>query len=112
VNAVAEKVALAALGDGSGFVDRSVAAAVEARERLAVELARRGLRALPSLANFLLVPVPSAEALAARLQARGVRVRALPALAGVGDALRIGVAPWNRLERLLAAIDEEVPPCA
>jgi histidinol-phosphate/aromatic aminotransferase/cobyric acid decarboxylase-like protein len=55
--------------------------------------------------------VPDATVLSERLEAAGVRVRALTALPGIGDAIRITVAPWRELRRLLAALTE-VLPCA
>ncbi len=109
VGGVAERAALAALGEDSVWVAGFAAEAIRIRERLAVELRARGLAPLPSRANFLLVPVADATACAAGLAARGVQVRAFPGLARVGDAVRITVGPWPLMERLLAALEEERP---
>ena len=51
---------------------------------------------------------PDAAARAASLLGRGIKVRVLRALPGIGDAIRIGVGPWDGMERRLAAL-REVP---
>lgn len=115
VNAIAERAALASLeesDDALGWVRTHAALAVAMRERLAEELRRIGLEPLPSAANFLLVPTPAARALAGRLRARGVLVRALaglpqdtaPLAASGGCALRIGVGPWPAMQGVLDAL--------
>ena len=117
VNALAEAAAIAALGEGSdaiGWVTSHAALAVEIRGRLAAELQRFGLAPAPAAGNFLFVPIARAQAIAAAMCRRGVLVRALsglpqdvPALAATGgDALRIGVGPWEAMERVLDALAE------
>jgi len=106
VNVLGERAALAALGDDLPWVRRHVEASVAIRERLRVALESLGLRALPSAANFLCVPVPDSAALGRALLGRGIKVRVLRALPGVGDAIRVGVGPWDAMERLLAALRE------
>ena len=109
VSAPAERAALAALDADVPWMRERVAEAREARDRLAAALVALGFAPLPSGANFLLVPVGAAALAAAELHARGVAVRAFTALPGVGDALRITVAPWPEMEPLLAAWAEVVP---
>jgi histidinol-phosphate/aromatic aminotransferase/cobyric acid decarboxylase-like protein len=83
--------------------------AVENRQRLSARLRQLNLPPLPSSANFVFVPTPRAAMLAVELRARGVLVRAfaglprdLPVLAGSnGEALRIGVGPWEVMEQVL-----------
>jgi histidinol-phosphate aminotransferase len=79
---------------------------VAARDRFTAALIARGMTVLPSRANFVLLPVRDAAASAAALAARGVRVRPFPALHGIGDALRVTVAPWPVLERTLDVFAE------
>ena len=76
------------------------------RERLRESLESLGLRALPSSANFLCLPVPDSAALGRALLGRGIKVRVLRSLPGIGDAVRVGVGPWGVMERLLAALRE------
>jgi histidinol-phosphate aminotransferase len=117
VNALAERAVLASLqetDEALGWVRAHAALAVEHRERLAAELRSLGLTPLPSAANFLFVPSARAVLLARRLRDCGVLVRGfsglprdLPALAASnGEALRIGVGPWEMMQALLDSLDE------
>ena len=106
VNAVAERVAAAALTEDLPWVRERVTEVQRLRERFAEALRGIGLAPLPSAANFVLVPVPRGVALAGRLQAAGVTVRSFEALAGIGDALRITIGPWPMLERCIGALSE------
>jgi histidinol-phosphate aminotransferase len=105
VNALAERAAVAALAEDLPWVRAHVREAVENRERLAAELRARGLAPLPSQANFVLVPLADAVAVAARMRALGVAVRPFAALPSIGDALRISVGPWTMMEECLRAFD-------
>jgi histidinol-phosphate aminotransferase len=107
VSQVAERAAVAALDDHSGWVDRIREETIENRERLVKELRSRGLHPIPSRANFLLVPVEPANAVEVNraLQDRGVACRAFSHLDDVGDALRITIGPWDMMERFLRALD-------
>jgi histidinol-phosphate aminotransferase len=117
VNALAEAAAVAALGEGAdarGWVLEHAATAVTLRERLAGALRELGLEPAPSAANFLFVPTSRAPALARAMRERGVLVRALsglpqdaaPLRAADGHALRIGVGPWETMERVLETLRE------
>lgn len=113
VNAVAERAALSALGEGLSWVRERVAEAVDNRQRLARELQSRGIEVLPSSANFVMAPIAGAVSRAARMRGLGVAVRAfegLPqpndALRGSGgSALRIAVGPWEQVAAMLDAFD-------
>jgi histidinol-phosphate/aromatic aminotransferase/cobyric acid decarboxylase-like protein len=107
VNRLAEMVGTAALDDEEDWVQGVVDRVRANRERLYGELLDRGLRPLHSDANFLLVPVESADAILVgqALRERGVAVRPFPSLPGIGDAIRISVGPWPLMERLLEALD-------
>jgi histidinol-phosphate aminotransferase len=83
-----------------------VAEARVARARLAESLRALGLSPFPSQANFILVPVPRAIAVARRLRELGVAVRAFEALSAVGDALRITAGPAPMMDRLAGALEE------
>jgi histidinol-phosphate aminotransferase len=104
LNAVAERMALAALRDDRAWVGEHVQLAITVRERLAIELRAMGLAPLPSAANFVCVPMPNVVAVGQALRARGVAARPFPDLPHIGDALRISVGPWPMLERLLTAL--------
>lgn len=113
VNAVAERAALAALGDGLDWARDRVAEALENRARLTAELERRALAPIASEANFVLVPISNANARAKHMRSLGVAVRPFEGLPPVSDglrasggsALRISVGPWEMIDAVLAALD-------
>jgi len=117
VNTLAESAALASLGDTEdalGWVIRHATLAVEHRERLAAELRAIGVASPASAANFLFLPTERAQELALRMHDRGVQVRALSGLSrdvtmldeAAGNALRIGVGPWDVMERVRETLRE------
>jgi histidinol-phosphate aminotransferase len=108
VSAIAERAAVAALTEDLAWVREHVDLAIAFRERLTNELRRLGLAPLPSAANFVLLPVPSAPTVARAMRAAGVAVRPFAALPGIGDALRISVGPWEMMERCLVALREAI----
>ena len=116
VSALAEHAALAALDESHealGWMRAHAALAVENRERMAVELRARGFTPMPSAANFLFVPTAKAVVLARGMRERGVLVRAFAGLprelealaASNGEALRIGVGPWETMQAVLDALE-------
>lgn len=120
VSALGAAAAAAALRRDVGWMRDCARAAVHARDALERALRVRGLNALPSAANFVLVPVTGASGLAGALAERGVSVRAftglrstLPALRATrGDALRITVAPPAETLVLLDALDAALAEAA
>ncbi len=106
VGTPAERAAVAALRADLAWVREVTGRACVVRRRLSLALRAMGLEPLPSAANFLLVPVADAAATASALARRGVRVRAFPGLEGIGDAVRVTMAPWPLLERFVAALAE------
>lgn len=93
----------------SGELDEHVRRIVAERARLALELAqRRGVRVLPSDANFLLVEHARAADVYAGLDARGVRVRAFPGHPRLATYLRITVGTPGENDALLSALDAVV----
>ena len=108
VTSVAEAAAAAVLRPGPGARDWVLAhagLAVANRERLVAELTRRGVRVLPSAANFVLAPFPNAGTLVRSFMSRGILVRLVNGLDGGSSALRIGVGPWDMMQALLDALD-------
>jgi histidinol-phosphate aminotransferase len=108
VGGVAERVALAALHDDLEWVRTHIAAAKESRTRFQAELSAAGIRSLPSEANFVLVPVTDAAAVAVHMRAAGVAVRPFPRLLGIGEGVRITVGPWPMMEAALHALRDAV----
>ena len=117
VNAIAERVAFAVLDrgpDALGWVAEHAALVVTLRERMTTALCELGLEPAPAAGNFVFVPTSRAPALARSLRERGVLVRAFSGLpqnvaalrAAKGHALRIGIGPWDIMERVLATLGE------
>jgi len=107
-----EDAAAAALRDSSGWTEQILEETRANRHRLGHELRARGLRPLPSQANFLLVPVEPASAVEVNraLKERGVACRPFPGLPGIGDALRVTIGPWELMEEFLGALDRLFEP--
>jgi histidinol-phosphate aminotransferase len=108
VGALAEAAALAVLRADDDWAAAGVREVAASRGRLVAELTDRGLAPLPSAANFVFVPLPvgtSATVVAAELRRRGVGVRAFDGLPVVGSGIRVGLGPWDAMERFLAALD-------
>jgi histidinol-phosphate aminotransferase len=115
VNALAEAAAIAALADAPdarGWMREHARLALANRERMARELSALGLPAAPSAGNFLFVPTARAVDLARAMREGRVLVRALEGLAqdvpalreSGGRALRIGIGPWEAMQRVLDAL--------
>ena len=109
VNAFAERAAVAALSHDREWIGAHAAEVRLLRVRFAEALASLGLSPLRSNANFVCVQVPDARGVAERLYAHGIAVRAFSGLPVIGDVLRIGVAPWPVLERVVRALREVLP---
>lgn len=105
VNALGERAAIAALDSDRAWVDERVDEVIANRSDFRAELAKRGFASLESSANFVLVPVDDCGATSSRLERAGIRVRAMPGLAGIGDAIRIAIGPWDMMQRCLDALD-------
>lgn len=111
VNALAERAALAALQHDAAWVARVARETVDARTRLVRALSGRvGVRVWKSEGNFVFLEVAGRAAdLAEQFRQRGIGVRAFSALPGIGEALRIGMAPWAELQRVADAAAEIWP---
>ena len=111
VSASAERAALGALKDDRDWITGRIDEVRANRDRFVAALERLGLAPLASDANFVLIPVRDAAALALRLRRSdnsGVAVRAFVALPGIGDAVRITIGPWRMMEAALSAIEEAI----
>lgn len=101
LTAPSERAALAALQHDLGWMLDGVRRTRTARASFTHALSSLGFRPLPSHANFLLVPVPDAPALAATLLEHEVAVRPFSTLPGIGDAVRITVGADDAIERVV-----------
>jgi histidinol dehydrogenase len=100
VSASAERAALAALKEDHDWIAGRIEEVRANRARFVAALEQLGLAPLPSEANFVLVPVRDAAALALRMrrEGSGVAVRPFVAHPGIGDAGSITIGPWGLME--------------
>ena len=103
VNRLAQAAALAAVADDEHRTTTRGYVLAE-RRFMSAELQRRGLRFPASHANFLLVEVPDAATVRARLLHEGLIVRDGAAV-GFPGHLRIAIGLRETNERVLAALD-------
>lgn len=104
---VAQAAALAALED-SVHVRRSVAANRAGLEQLAQGLAKLGVRAIPSVANFILAEFGyDTAALCARLAERGVLARPM-AWMGFPQVIRVSVGTREENRKFLRALADAI----
>jgi histidinol-phosphate aminotransferase len=104
VAGVSQAAALAALDDAE-HVKRSVETNAAQRKRLLEELARFGLHAVRSHANFIFIDVGSrAPELCSELLQEGVIVRPLGWM-GCPEAIRVSVGTRDENDKLLAAMN-------
>ena len=103
VSALSERVAIDALENDIDWVTKRVAEAVANRERFCRELANLGTPALPSGANFVLIPVGNAERVEEFMRAADVAVRRFDRLPGIGHAVRITIGPWSMMQKCFDA---------
>jgi len=104
VSALAERAAIAALEKDREWVADRATDVITNRARFREELSKRGIASLDSSANFVLVPVADCIATAGRLERAGIRVRALPGLAVIGDAIRVAIGPWEMMQKCVDAM--------
>lgn len=86
-----EAAAIAALENDLDWMRTCVADSRANRESLRRKLATVGYEAVPSQANFLLIPVLNAKDIGDKLARLGVAVRSFGNLKGIGDAIRVTV---------------------
>jgi len=108
INVVAESVGLACLDDAADYLQRAREVVATERAYLSDALAAiQGLRAFPSVANFLMIAVANETApgaFAAYVLLRGVAVRDLRTMPGCTAGLyRIGIRNHADNERLVSA---------
>jgi histidinol-phosphate aminotransferase len=104
VSALQAAVAEAAL-DAPDVVEARVRRTVAERERLAIALRERGVRFVPSVANFLMLDVPDAAEAHRGLLAQGVLVRRQDHLPGLPGGIRVSVGRPEENDAFLRAWD-------
>lgn len=106
VSALSEQAALVAVEHDTAWIMERVAEANATRDQFLRELQSVGYAPLPSLANFVLLPIPGAARVAAAMRSRDVLVRHFEGLPGIGDALRISMGRPPDMSRVLQILQE------
>ena len=104
VSSLAERASIAALDSDRGWVTEHVFKVIVNRSRFRGELAQLGIGSLESSANFVLIPVKDCAEASRKLVRAGICARPLRDLAGIGDAMRIAIGPWNMMQRCIDAL--------
>lgn len=104
VNAIAQAAALAALSD-HGHIARTREVNREGLRFLEEAMARRGIRYIPSHANFLLLECGQGDRVFREMLAQGVIVRAMSSYK-LPDWIRISVGTMAQNERVVKVLDE------
>ena len=107
VGGLVAKAAAAALRDADGWVASTVEAALLERARLQSALDEKGIRHLPSFANFVMIEAPGGDAAnaASALRSRGVGVRPFTGVPEFGEGLRVTVGPQPLMDTFLEAFE-------
>lgn len=103
-NSLAQAAAIAALGD-TAFLERSYALNLAERDRLEKAFTERGLRVVPSSANFVMVEVGDGAAVSRALLYEGVIVRPIGNY-GLPGWIRVSVGLPEENSRFLEALDK------
>jgi histidinol-phosphate aminotransferase len=109
LNAVAEAVIAGAIELDNGWMRARARNTVVLRDWFLARLKAMGFEPWPSHANFILIPVRRAAAVATALGREGIAVRSFSDLEGIGEAIRVGIGPWPVLERCLRVLRGAVP---
>lgn len=104
VNALGERAAIWSMTEDMDWVNEKVAEAIANRDRLIEELRGMGLSPIPSVTNFVMVPVAKPMEVEAEMRKLGVAIRPFANLPIVGDTIRISVGPWDMMEKALKAL--------
>ena len=106
---LAQAAAIAALEDRE-FLEKTLDLNLRSRNLLMNGLPGMGLAAIPSQANFVLIPLEQGQEFAGRLLSSGVIIRPLTAF-GLPECVRISTGTIEDTEFCLEAIYKELPVC-
>ena len=98
---------MAALENDISWVENVVDETLKVRSQFVARVASLGYAPLPSDANFVLLPMEDATTVADSMLKAGIGVRSFRNLPGIGNALRVTMAPWPMMEEFLAALKEK-----
>lgn len=104
VGALGSAAAMAALENDLPWIEKVVNETLSVRSQVVARVESLGYEPLPSDANFILIPMENAADAAERLLRAGIGVRSFRNLPGIGNALRVTMAPWQMMEEFLSVL--------
>jgi len=117
VSGTSERAAVAAVTHDLPWIQAKAKEAVENRTRFVAALDAMGLPSVPSGSNFVFVPMKDSDKFAAAVRKHDIALKAFTKLpyapgstlaATGGDALRIAMAPWPTMEKVIDAMRTEL----
>ncbi len=108
VGALGSAAAIAAVENDLSWIEKVVEETLSVRSRFVTSVGSLGYKPLPSDANFVLIPMDNACDVAETMLRAGIGVRSFRNLTGIGNALRVTMAPWLMLEEFLGVLEAAV----
>jgi histidinol-phosphate aminotransferase len=105
VGALGSAAAIAALEADVPWIEQIVAETLRVRSQFVERVKSLGYKPLPSDANFILLPMENVADIADRMLLSGIGVRSFRNLPGIGNALRVTMAPWPMMEEFLSVLE-------
>ncbi len=106
VGALGSAAAIAALENDLLWIRNVVAETLSVRTRFVSIVEALGYKPLTTDANFVLIPSENASDVAERMLESGIGVRCFRKLPGIGNAIRVTMAPWQMLEAVLGVLEQ------
>jgi histidinol-phosphate aminotransferase len=104
VSALGSAAAIAAIENDLPWIEKVVEETLSVRSRFVERVDSLGYKPLPSDANFVLIPMEDASGVAGQMLEAGIGVRSFRNLPGIGNALRVTMAPWPMMEQFLGVL--------
>lgn len=105
VGALGSAAAIAALENDLPWIEKVVQETRSVRSQFVTRVESFGYRPLPSDANFVLIPMEAASDVAKKMLEAGIGVRSFRNLPGIGNALRVTMAPWPIMEQFFGVLE-------
>jgi histidinol-phosphate aminotransferase len=105
VGALGSAAAISAIENDLPWVEKVVEETLSVRSQFVTRVETLGYKPLESDANFVLIPMKNAFDVAEQMLRAGIGVRSFGNLPGVGNALRVTMAPWPMIEQFLGVLE-------
>jgi histidinol-phosphate aminotransferase len=105
VGVLGSTAAISALENDLPWIEKVVEQTLSVRSKFGTRAESLGYKPLPSDANFVLIPMENASDVAEKMLRAGIGVRSFRNLPGIGNALRVTMAPWEMMEEFLGVLE-------